>query len=362
MSTEQHFIVTAQAEFLPAAFKELQQLDERLMSIEELSPEMMLCRIPDTLAFMRKAARAHPVFARHLAPVQESIPIANDEQDIGTIALHIARMPAFEQIAHGTYFAVQSRFAQTDRSLGERAYTTGHLNQVLAEAFTEETGATESIKKPHIVISILCTMHTAYLGISTAEENLSSWPGGMRRYAQTSEQISRAEFKLLEALEVFELTLPTHGRILDLGAAPGGWTRILLDTGLSVIAVDPAQLDPRLTKHVHLHYYNGYAEEFLEEAISRHINFTLIVNDMRMDARDAARLLVTAAACLQNDGYIISTLKLPHETQTMHPLTTLKAALNILESGYSFVRARQLFHNRQEVTVLAAQPRTSRTR
>lgn len=362
MSTEQRLIVTAQAEFLSAAFKELQQLDERLTSVEELSPEMMLCNIPDTIAFMRKAARAHPVFARHLAPVQESIAIANSEQDIGTIALHIAQMPAFAQIARGTYFAVQSRFAQTDRSQGERAYTTGNLNQRLAEAFAEETGATESIKKPHIIISILCTMHTAYLGISTAEESLSSWPGGMRRYAQTTEQISRAEFKLLEALEVFELTLPTSGRTLDLGAAPGGWTRILLDAGMAVIAVDPAQLDPRLTKHARLDHYQGYTEDFLEEAISRHIKFTMIVNDMRMDARDAARLLVKAAACLQNDGYIISVLKLPHETQTMHPLTTLKEALSILERGYSFVRARQLFHNRQEITVLAAQPRTSRTR
>ncbi len=95
----------------------------------------------------------------------------------------------------------------------------------LAEAIIEETGAVESIKKPQIVVSLLCTAGKGYLGISLARENLSDWPGGARHFAQTPEQISRAEFKLLEALEVFGVTLPTQGRVLDLGAAPGGWTR-----------------------------------------------------------------------------------------------------------------------------------------
>src|SRR5207245_5904296 len=101
---------------------------------------------------------------------------------------------------------------------------------------------------PQIVVSVLCTPEKAYLGISTVEENLSDWPGGMRHFAQTPEQISRSEFKLLEALEVFGVTLPSGGRALDLGAAPGGWTRLLLEAGLRVVAVDPANLDPRLAR------------------------------------------------------------------------------------------------------------------
>jgi 23S rRNA (cytidine2498-2'-O)-methyltransferase len=144
--------------------------------------------------------------------------------------------------------------------------------------------------------------------------------------------------------------------VLDLGAAPGGWTRLLLEAKLEVVAVDPARLDSRLDKCQHLEHYRGYAEDYLEDAISRHSRFDLIVNDMRMDAREAARLLARAADCLRADGFVISVFKLPHATQVINPLATLKEALNILKRNYAIVHAHQLFHNRQEVTVVAAQP------
>ena len=86
------------------------------------------------------------------------------------------------------------------------------------------------------------------------------------------------------------------------------------------------------------------------------MKFDIIVNDMRMDAREAARLLAQAAACLRADGVVISVFKLPHTTNEINPLNTLKEALRTLERNYGIVQAHQLFHNRQEVTVVAAQP------
>jgi len=263
-------------------------------------------------------------------------------------------------LERGIRFAVQSRFVQADKRQGERPYTAGQLNRSLAEAFAEETGAVEAMKKPQIVISILCTKNKAYVGISTTEENLSAWPGGARHFAQTEEQVSRAEFKLLEALEVFGIAVPEEGRVLDLGAAPGGWTRLLLDAGLSVVAVDPANLDPRLSRRENLEHVRGYAEDYLETAIKRRIKFDLIANDMRMDAREAARILERATECLRPDGIVISVLKLPHATLAINPLINLREALYTFRKQYGVVQARQLFHNRQEVTVVAAQPLKAR--
>ena len=77
---------------------------------------------------------------------------------------------------------------------------------------------------------------------------------------------------------------------------------------------------------------------------------------MRMDAREAARGLAYASRCLKKDGFIISVFKLPHATPTINPLLTLKDALSIMNKAYGVVQAHQLFHNRQEVTVVAAQP------
>jgi 23S rRNA (cytidine2498-2'-O)-methyltransferase len=353
------FIVTAHPEFARAAVTELRQFDEHVQQREELTPGIILCQAANTTQLMQRAAQKPPIFARHLASVQAIIPLEQTERDIGQIATAIVALPGFSLLERGTHFSVQSRLIQTAKSERERPYSGGKLSQALAEAFAEETGAIESIKKPQIIISILCTSHQGYLGISPVEENLSSWPGGARHFAQTPEQISRAELKLLEALDVFGLSLPDKGRTLDLGAAPGGWTRLLLDAGMSVVAVDPARLDERVAKRPHLEHYRGYAEDYLAEARKKAYRFDLIVNDMRMDAREAARTLSNAAPCLRKDGFIISVLKLPHATQEINPLTTLKEALHILRKSYGVVQARQLFHNRQEVTVVAAYPLSS---
>jgi 23S rRNA (cytidine2498-2'-O)-methyltransferase len=179
----------------------------------------------------------------------------------------------------------------------------------------------------------------------------------MRHFAQTPEQISRAEFKLLEALEIFGVTLPTRGRALDLGAAPGGWTRLLLEAGLRVVAVDPAKLDPRLVRRPNLTHYRGYAEAYVEEFEDQRQLFDVITNDMRMDARESARLLLAMRDFLKHDGFIISTLKLPHATASIDPLRNLREATSLLSRYFDIVQAKQLFHNRQEVTVIAARPR-----
>ncbi len=361
------FIVTAHQEFVDAAFDELKRFNKKLLYGELLAPGILLCTLPwgsppsDLTSLTCQVIKQRPIFVRHLAPVQAVIHLSNTENDIGELALAIASLPTFTLLERGQRFAVQTRLLQTDMEAArtgtcKHSYSSGHVNQLLAEAIAEETGAVESIKKPQVVVSLLCTMEIAYIGISLTAENLSDWPGGARHFAHLPEQISRSEFKLLEALEVFGVTLPSQGLALDLGAAPGGWTRILLEAGMRVIAVDPAKLDARLSKHPHLEHYRGYAEDYLEEAIKRRRKFDVITNDMRMDAREAARLLVQASLCLHSEGFIISVLKLPHEAPEIDPLKNLNEALRLLQRYFAIVQARQLYHNRQEVTVLTTSP------
>jgi 23S rRNA (uridine2552-2'-O)-methyltransferase len=55
---------------------------------------------------------------------------------------------------------------------------------------------------------------------------------------------SRAAFKLLELDDKFHLIHP-GARVLDLGAAPGGWTQVAVKRGAaSVLAVDLLPIDP----------------------------------------------------------------------------------------------------------------------
>jgi 23S rRNA (cytidine2498-2'-O)-methyltransferase len=146
-------------------------------------------------------------------------------------------------------------------------------------------------------------------------------------------------------LETFGVDLPLRGVALDLGAAPGGWTRVLRQRQQYVTAVDPADLDPRLAEDSGVRHLKMTAEAYLANEPD---TFDLIVNDMRMDARDSARLMVQYARCLYPHGQVIMTFKLPeaNRRQVVHH------AFTILRDAFEVVAARQLFHNRSEITVL----------
>jgi 23S rRNA (cytidine2498-2'-O)-methyltransferase len=343
-------ILTSSDEFVTAALKEAQRADPKVHLESALSPEVSL--ISSLLNFENLAGTLllqEPVFIRHLCPAYLSLPLDNTAADLPKLSEAIAALPQVaELLAEGTPFSVQVRFVDEKQ---DRAYTPFAIKDDISRRLNDDTGAVENIKEPEIVVSVVVSGE-AYAGISRVEENLSDWAGGMRRFAREPEQISRAEFKLLEALEVFGVALPAEGEVLDLGAAPGGWSKVVLRAGLSVVAVDPADLDPRLQQYPALQHYHGYADEFLRICQKENRQFELILNDMRMDAQLAAEVMCRAAVTLLPDGFALATLKLPHASPKLDPVAITRRALDTLRKSYRTVRARQLFHNRQEVTVL----------
>jgi len=68
---------------------------------------------------------------------------------------------------------------------------------------------------------------------------------------------------------------------------------------------------------------------------------------MRMDAAESARVMLEAGAMLEPGGAVIMTLKLPEAKKR----AAMERALAVLGGGYAGLRAKQLFHNRSEVTV-----------
>ncbi len=138
---------------------------------------------------------------------------------------------------------------------------------------------------------------------------MSDWAGSVRRFAREEGQLSRSEFKLLEAFEVFDISVPEKGLALDLGAAPGGWTRILRTKGLRVVAVDPAKLDGHLSRDPGVQHVQTVAQRYLPTHVGRDA-FDLIVNDMRIDVDRSVRLMCQAASFLKRSRFAIMTLKL----------------------------------------------------
>ena len=318
------FIVTAQPRALSLALAEIGS--PRV--IRTLESGIVLCERPERTE--------RPVFVRHICPADLEIPVAGEARDIEVLAGAMRR--ELHRLVIRDSFSVQTRI------LCHTAYKRFDVNMALARE-VEAAGARLDVRTPRQVVSVTLAEGTGYIGISDTIDNISDWAGGARRYKWENGQISRAEFKLLEALEVFRAPLADGQRALDLGASPGGWTRVLRRHGLYVTAVDPAALDPRIVRDTRVTHFRGTAQAYFA-APKR---FDVLVNDMKMDSDGSARLTAEGARCLSHGGRAIMTLKLPDNTNEWLP--RIQQAKAILQDHYKVAAMRQLFHNRNEVTV-----------
>lgn len=74
----------------------------------------------------------------------------------------------------------------------------------------------------------------------------SPFPLGEVTFDEDPNPPSRAYLKLWEVFTVHGVRPQAGERVIDLGAAPGGWTWVLHDLGCRVLSVDRADLDERL--------------------------------------------------------------------------------------------------------------------
>ncbi len=296
-------------------------------------------------AFSESLDRFGSIFIRHVAPVDYVVALTGSESDIARVCSLAPELAA--RLDPAMSFSVQTRILGE----GKLPFRKVVLNETLSLALEDATGAAMDCRWPQQVISVLCTPAQAYVGLSQTILNRSACPGGKHRFKRDEEQVSRAEFKLLEALSVFGLELPSKGLALDIGASPGGWTRMLASGGLRVDAVDPGDLDRRLGRDRLVTHYRKRIQEY---SPGKKV-FDVIVNDMKMDARDSIGIMLGYASRLVPNGVAIMTLKMPKMGQSAADarvtLDMLRADLDRLAARCEIIGARQLYHNRSEVTV-----------
>ncbi|HIW73724.1 MAG TPA: methyltransferase domain-containing protein [Firmicutes bacterium] len=339
-------IFTCQADFADLCLNELLREEPEARLLRWLAPGVGLLRAPGAFpAFSHRlqAARGRGerrlLFLRHIFPLECSFSLAEGGIEAGGEAYAYLAECA-RRMDRARPFSVQVRCLDSgETGLDLHAVQYFFVDRLLEKGFCCD-GA-----RPETVISAVVRDATVYLGLSQAADNLSSWPGGMRRFARREDQISRAEFKLLEAMEAFSLSFPPQGRALDLGAAPGGWTKVLLEQGLRVTAVDPAALDSRLAEEPRVEHFRGLAQDFPRVGQPA---FDLLVNDMRMEPAESAEIVCGLADCLSPDGLVVMTFKLPAKKRT----EAIRRGFAALEKRFRVEYARQLFHNRSEITVV----------
>ncbi len=315
------------------ALDEIIKFDSQIKIIKKFRKGIFMIETADSFTTFSEYFKDNmPVFIRHISPINASVRISNNIiEDISACLDN--NIMLFQK---DKSFSVQTRIFGKSLNRYE-------INNSTAEYLTYK-GYSLDVKEPDQVISIITDDEKLYIGFSMSAENLSSWPGGEYRFRYEREQISRAEFKLLEAMQVFGINILPGSKALDIGAAPGGWTRILLNKGCKVVAVDPADMNAEIMKHKNLEFHKQRIQDYIRR---KPVEFDLITNDMRIDAVDAAKIMLSLSGQLKSNGYALLTLKLPRTNF----MATFRKALKILEAGYNRVSAKQLFHNRSEITV-----------
>ncbi|WP_189457883.1 23S rRNA (cytidine(2498)-2'-O)-methyltransferase RlmM [Cognatilysobacter bugurensis] len=180
----------------------------------------------------------------------------------------------------------------------------------------------------------------------------SEWSSGIPRLRTHPSAPSRSALKLEEAL----LTLLDHDerqalvrdnmQAADLGAAPGGWTWVLMRNGMKVTSVDNGPLQQALLD-------SGRVDHLRADGFSwqpkRRLDW--MVCDMVEQPRRVAERMAT---WMREEWcrYAIFNLKLPMKKRWDE--TRLCLELFERQAGRPLtVRARQLYHDREEITVLA---------
>lgn len=335
--TSSRFIGSANFGFAQYAQEEIRRLFPGVKFRYLEAGEVFLIDAPAPAEEVTAALLEHePIFLRHIQPVQHELPIDKTADDLMRL---IEFMQALRPFTAGEKYAVQARKVKEVKF----AYTPFGVKDALDSILEQEQSVEPVVRGADKIISVYLTDGTCYFGISTPYENLSDWNGGMVRYRKEEEQVSRAKFKLLEAEERFHLDLSQFRSALDIGAAPGGWTSLLLERNLQVTAVDPGALHPSLSGHPNLTFLQKNAGDVVFEEGA----FDLLVCDMSWSPKQMSKLVAELLPALETGGVAVITVKLMHKK----PFQTVRDTLENLEPQLVLLKAKQLFHNREELTL-----------
>ena len=178
---------------------------------------------------------------------------------------------------------------------------------------------------------------------------------GIHRIRFDAASPSRSWLKIAEAMETMlsphekKRRLKSGMSAVDMGAAPGGWTYFLAKEGLKVWAIDRAKLAPKVASMDSVIHMETNAFQFRPP--KGQVDW--VVCDMVDDPKQVLGLMrqwLHEGWCKQ----ALFNLKLPDHKRFQNSKALL-AELNLKLNGKSKqwnIKARQLYHDRREITVL----------
>jgi 23S rRNA (cytidine2498-2'-O)-methyltransferase len=106
-----------------------------------------------------------------------------------------------------------------------------------------------SPRNSRVVDVVVVEPNEWWIGHHLAVQVAERWPGGEIPIRLPAHAVSRAYAKLEEALRWSNLPVAAGDECVEIGCAPGGASQALLDRGLFVTGIDPADVDPIVLEH-----------------------------------------------------------------------------------------------------------------
>jgi len=314
----------------------IEELASRRQRIDAWSPEPGLVVAPSVPR--NGAGRVVVCFARQIFRVRTIVGVS-------------------EELLFGKVAKAATRDVSDDRPCAISCWTLdspeGNRHARVATALERHVRAElPKLKEPHelrytdgILLSALVLDRTRVIvGSVKAADALSLAPGGRARMKSPEGAPARSARKLEEAFQWLGHA-PEAGEIcVDLGAAPGGWTKVLLERRARVIAVDPGKLTPEIANDRRVRCFRGSAFNFEpEEPVD------WLFCDMVWRPLEVAELLAKWGRRRWAQS-LVANIKLPMK-QKVAILARVDQTLE--QGGWTDIRMRQLYHDRDEVTVTA---------
>jgi 23S rRNA (cytidine2498-2'-O)-methyltransferase len=183
----------------------------------------------------------------------------------------------------------------------------------------------------------------AVVGVTSVHEALSKTAGGKIHLRRAEDAPSRSGLKLEEAIHWIGIGPERGDQCVDLGASPGGWSQVAVGRGAAVLAIDPApvkiDLPPRRFAYIKKSAFEYAPEETLD----------WLLCDMAWRPLEVAQLIAKWGRRAWARQAIVN-FKLPMRKK----VEILSKILDVLAAaGWRGIRSRQLYHDRDEVTVFA---------
>ncbi len=288
----------------------------------------------ESLAALRAADTG---YLSRIVPVQRRVSLGREESCFPAVAAAAADTGRLQQ---GDTFLVRCH------RRGRHLWRSRELERAVAHdlaALTRGIGEYEGEVDWLVLVEVY--QDIAYVGVNRPANVLHKRLKKHRKYAPGQRPLNRAQWKIREALAAFEIELQPGSRALDLGSAPGGWVEVLAQAAGEVVAVDPADLDPRVAALPNVRHLRCRAEELAER---RDLGgaFDLMTCDMNLAPLESARIMCRLSGLLEEGAPAIMTVKYVTPHRRKHE----REARDELAERYEEIRMRRLPHNAYETT------------